>query len=80
MRTINAREVRENFDSLLNAVASGEEFVIIHCGKRVAHLTPAPTLADPVVFPDRSALRASLPAAEESVDTIIRATRDNERY
>jgi len=78
MKTIDAREVRENFDSLLNAVASGEGFVIIQCGKRVAHLTPA--LADPVVFPDRSALRASLPAAEESVDTTIRATRDNERY
>jgi len=37
-------------------------------------------LANPVVFPDRSALRASLPPAKESVDTIIRATRDNERY
>ena len=78
MQTINSREVRENFDSLLNAVASGEEFVIIRCGKRVAHLTPA--LADSVVFPDRSALRASLPSAKESFDTTIRATRDNERY
>ena len=78
MQTINSREARENFDSLLNAVASGEEFVIIHCGKRVAHLTPAS--ADSVAFPDRSALRASLPPAKESVDTTIRATRDNERY
>lgn len=64
MQTINAPETRENLGSLLDAMASGEEFVILRHGKPAARLTAA--LLESLMFPDRSKLRVSLPTASAS--------------
>jgi len=78
MRTINVRETREKLSSLLDAVAAGEDIVILRHGKPAARLThPWP---EQVRFPDRSELRASMPACEDRVAGIIRILRDEERY
>lgn len=78
MQTINVRETREKLANLLDAVASGEEIVILRHGKPAARLTSV--LPESVAFPDRSELRASLPPANESAAEAIRALRDDERY
>ena len=78
MRTINERDVRESLDIILDEIARGDEFVILHNGKPVACLTRA--LPDTVIFPDRSELRASLPPLRESASQAILGLRDNERY
>lgn len=78
MRTINVRETREKLADLLDAVASGEEIIILRHGKPAARLTSV--LPESVAFPDRSELRASLPPTNESAATAIRALRDDERY
>lgn len=78
MQTINVRETREQLATLLDAVASGEEIVILRNGKPAAKLTSV--LPESVAFPDRSELRASLPMAKEPASEVIRSLRDNERY
>ena len=78
MQTINVRETRERLASLLDAVASGEEVIILRHGKPAARLISA--TPDSVVFPDRSELRASLLPANESAAEAIRTLRDDERY
>lgn len=78
MRTINVRETREKLADLLDAVAYGEEVIILRHGKPAARLTSV--LPESVAFPDRSDLRSSLPPANESAAMAIRALRDDERY
>ncbi|MEX1198168.1 MAG: type II toxin-antitoxin system prevent-host-death family antitoxin [Pseudohongiellaceae bacterium] len=78
MQRINVRETREKLSNLLDAVAAGEEVVILRHGRPVARLM-APDV-ETVRFPDRSALRASLPARRESAAAAVRSLRDEERY
>ena len=78
MLTINVRETREKLANLLDAVAAGEEVVILRHGKPVARLTGA--LPEKIQFPNRSELRASLPPARESAAKAVRELRDEERY
>lgn len=78
MQTTNIRETREQLSSLLDAVAAGEEVIILRHGKPAAKLTAA--LPERVHFPDRQALRAAIPASSESAAQMIRSLRDNERY
>lgn len=78
MRTINVRETREKLAHLLDAVANGEETVILRHGKPAARLTAPQT--GPVRFPDRSTLRDSLPPTGEPAVSAVRRLRDNERY
>lgn len=78
MQTINVRETREKLSNLLDAVASGEEIVILRHGKPAARLTAAQP--EKIRFPDRSTLRASLPPAQESSANAVRNLRDEERY
>ncbi len=78
MQAINVRETRERLSHLLDAVAAGEEIMILRHGKPVARLT-APR-AEQVRFLDRSALRHALPPAEESAVEVVRNLRDGERY
>lgn len=78
MRTVNAGEVREKLDLLLDEVASGEEIIVLHHGKPAARLTPIPP--ESVTFPDRSELRTSLSPSQESAAVTIRALRDGDRY
>ncbi|ALO46376.1 type II toxin-antitoxin system Phd/YefM family antitoxin [Pseudohongiella spirulinae] len=78
MQKINVRETRERLSALLDAVEAGEEIIILRHGKPVARLTTPQS--DNVCFPDRTALRASLPAATVDATTLIRTLRDEERY
>jgi len=78
MQTINVRETREKLSNLLDAVAAGEEVVILRHGKPAARLTAA--LPEKVHFPNRSELRASLPPVQESSAHAVRELRDEERY
>ena len=78
MQTINVRETREKLAQLLDAVASGEEVVIIRNGEPAAKLT-APTPGR-VQFPDRHELRESLPPCHERASDAVRSMRDEERY
>lgn len=78
MQRINVRETREKLSALLDAVETGEEIVILRHGRPVARLTSPE--AGTVRFPDRSGLRASLPASRESAAETVRNLRDEERY
>lgn len=78
MQTINVRETREKLSHLLDAVATGEEIVILRHGKPAARLT-APQ-AEQVCFLDRSTLRHTLPPAKETAESAVRHLRDDERY
>ncbi|MFL1484791.1 type II toxin-antitoxin system Phd/YefM family antitoxin [Marinobacter sp. LN3S78] len=51
MQTLSAPKVRQNLHRLLDALASGEEFVITRCGKPIARLTE--DLPQSVIFHDR---------------------------
>jgi len=78
MRTINVRETREKLSNLLDAVAAGEEVVILRHGKPAARLTEA--LPGKIQFPNRSKLRASLPPVWESSVHRVRELRDEEHF
>lgn len=65
MQTINVRETREKLSNLLDAVAAGEEVVILRHGKPAARLTAA--LPEKIQFPNRSELRASLPPSGKAL-------------
>jgi prevent-host-death family protein len=62
MQTITVRETRERLSSLLDAVAAGEEVMILRRCKPVARLSPLRPEA--IRFIDRSELRASLPQSK----------------
>ena len=78
MQTINVRETREKLSSLLDAVASGEEIVILRHGKPAARLCAAAT--GNIRFPDRSDLRSSLPPMKETSADAVRSLRDEDRF
>ncbi len=78
MQTINVRETREKLANLLDAVAAGEEIVILRHGKPAARLTAA--YPEKIQFLDRSELRASLPPSQDSSTQVVRDLRDEERY
>ncbi|WP_152207266.1 type II toxin-antitoxin system Phd/YefM family antitoxin [Marinobacter changyiensis] len=78
MQTINVRETREKLSYLLDAVAAGEEIVILRHGKPAARLTSA--RPEKIQFPNRSELRDSLPPSRESSAQVVRELRDDERY
>nr|WP_297402570.1 type II toxin-antitoxin system prevent-host-death family antitoxin [uncultured Marinobacter sp.] len=78
MQTINVRETREKLSHILDAVAAGEDIVILRHGKPAARLTAA--FPEKIQFPNRSGLRASLPACQESSAQAVRELRDEERY
>ncbi|AHK79450.1 prevent-host-death protein [Ectothiorhodospira haloalkaliphila] len=78
MQTMNVRETRERLSQLLDAVAQGEEIVILRHGKPAARLT-APQSRQ-VRFLDRSTLRAALPPSKESAAAVVRHLRNESRY
>lgn len=78
MVTVNVREARESISRILDAVANGEEVVILRRGEPAARLTGP---ASPAVhFPDRSGLREDLPPMGEDAVAAVRAVRDAERF
>ena len=78
MITLNVRDTRERISQLLDAVAAGEEVVILRRGRPAARLV-GPQEAT-VRFADRSELRNSLPPMKESAAETVRGIRDDERY
>jgi prevent-host-death family protein len=78
MTMVNVRETRQNLSRLLDAVAAGEEVVIMRHGRPVARLVPAE--AGAIAFRSRQSLRASLPPMARSAAEEIRAGRDEERF
>lgn len=77
MQRVSVRETRQHISRLLDAVAAGEEIIIMRRGKPAARLLP-PSEAKPVQirFPDRSALRAMLPPVKLPASQLIRDIRD----
>jgi len=78
MDTVNVQEARRHISELLDRVASGEEVVISRRGKPVAKL--APLTPHEAAFPDREALRNSLPGSDTPASVTVRQLRDDERY
>ena len=77
MQKVNVREARQQISRLLDAVAQGEEIVIMRNGKPAARLVPMPEVETAgIKFPDRSALRAKIPPAKLSAAEVIREMRD----
>lgn len=78
MNTVNVREAREQISRLLDAVAAGEEIVIVRRGQPTARLVGLNT--GTVRFPDRQALRDAPPPMNESAADAVRDLRDQERF
>lgn len=78
MKMVNVREAREQLSRLLDAVAAGEEVMIMRHGRPVARLVPAG--AEEVAFRSRAGLRGSLPPMRRSAAEEARAGRDEERF
>jgi prevent-host-death family protein len=78
MQKVNVREARQQISRLLDAVALGEEIVIMRHGKPAARLLPIPKDETvQICFPDRSALRAMVPPAKLSAVKLVREMRDD---
>lgn len=74
MRRVNVRDTRIHLAELLDAVAAGEEIVILRRGEPAARLASA---APPRPrFRDRSPLRDSLPPMLTPASETVRALRD----
>lgn len=78
MTMVNVRETRENLSRLLDAVAAGEDVVIMRRGRPVARLVAAGS--GEVSFRSRRALREDLPPMKRSGADEARAGRDEERF
>ena len=77
MQRVNVREARQQISRLLDAVAVGEEIVIMRHGKPAARLLPVSEVeTGKIRFPDRSALRAMVPPTKMSATELIREMRD----
>jgi len=75
---LNVREARQRLAELLDAVAAGDEVVILRHGKPAARMVRGDP--EPVRFPDRSSLRGELPPMRDSAGTTVRRMREEERY
>ena len=78
MRSVNVSEARRRLAELLDAVEAGEDIVISRRERPVARLVPVPRQGAP--FPDRSSLRAEIPAMTECAEHVVRSLRDGERH
>jgi len=77
MQEVNVREARQYLSRLLDAVAVGEEIVILRRNKPVARLLPPVGVeTGRVHFPDHTDLRAEIPSAKRSAAALIREMRD----
>jgi len=78
MQKVSVRETRQQISRLLDAVANGEEIVIMRRGKPAARLLPPSDMKRVKVhFPDRSTLRAKIPRAKMPAGRLIRAMRED---
>lgn len=68
---VEVNDLATNLDELLDAAASGEQFIILRAGRPLARLMPAFSR-----FSDRSDLRNSIPPMTESAAVTVRELRD----
>ena len=78
MQKVNVREARQQISRLLDAVAGGEEIIIMRRGEPVARLLPVSSKSNvrKICFPDHSALRAMVPPSKQTSAKLIREIRD----
>lgn len=76
MHAVSIREARETISKLLDAVAKGEQVVILRRGKPIAKLVQ---VNEGVAFRDRSEFRSRIPAARTQSAVLVRKARDEER-
>jgi prevent-host-death family protein len=77
MREVSVREARENFRSLLDCVAGGEEILVVRRGKPIARLVPA--VAEGKRLPALDDFRASIEIKGGSLGEELAAARREER-
>jgi prevent-host-death family protein len=78
MRKINVKEARDNLSALLDAVAAGEEVVLLRRGKEVARLVPPRTRAKRL--PSLEALRRSITVKGKPLSEEVLRGRRDERF
>ena len=76
VRRVNVRDTRDQIARLLDAVESGESVIVTRRGEPAARLVPIDEPMEP--FPDRSALRSSLPPMRATAVDTVRALRDED--
>lgn len=64
---------------LLDKVEAGEEVVITHRGRAVAHVLPAYRTKKPLRLKELAEFRATIPPLRQPSADLIRAMRDEER-
>ena len=80
MEKVTVQQARKDISRLLDAVAAGNEIIIMRRNKPAATLTAAPsTPGKSVKFPNRAEFRRCLPKAKISSAQLIREMRE-ERY
>ena len=77
MESINVRETRKHIGRILNAVATGKEFIITRRNTPVAKLSGIHKEdIKPLCFPHRNNFRAKLPKSVTGSSILIREMRD----
>ena len=75
MKSISARELHVNTNSVMKRVAEGESFVIEKRGLPIAELRPFPAVPARRRFPDREKLLATLPLVRTDSGRILEEER-----
>jgi prevent-host-death family protein len=78
MRKVNVKEARNNLSSLLDAVAAGEEVMLLRRGKEVARLVPP--RARGKHLPSLEALRRSITVKGKPLSEEVLRGRRDERF
>lgn len=79
MPVINVRETRQNIGQILDAVTTGEEFVITRRNKPIAKLSKInDSGVKQLHFPDRSDFRAKLPKSQTAGSKMICEMRNEQ--
>lgn len=77
MQKVNVREARQHIGRILDAVANGEEYVVMRRDKPVAKLSAINhDEISPLRFPDRHDFRTKLPTSRIAGHKLIREMRD----
>ena len=79
MSTFSVAEAKSRLSELLNRAEKGEKVVITRRGEPVVQLAPVRHAKPGIDFARLRALRAAMPKAKTSADTLVRKIRD-EKY
>ncbi len=78
MASVSIKQARENFRSLLNRVAAGEEISLLRRGKEVARLSPPKAARQRL--PSLDAFRRSISVKGRPLTDEVAGGRREERY